>query len=73
MKSLTAMAPWLKNDQYQLRQGEIQRDLMIDQYGRENPRYKALARQLAEMREAYERNLAAAQSKNFASSHSRLW
>jgi len=62
-ESLTAMSPGLKNDQYQLRQGEIQRDLMIEQYGRENPRYKALARQLAEMREAYERNLAAAQSK----------
>jgi hypothetical protein len=62
-ESLNAISPWLKNNQYQLRQVEIQRDLMVDQYGKENPRYKAAARRAAEMREAYERQLAAAQSK----------
>jgi len=62
-ESLNAISPWLTNNQYQLRQAEIQRDLMLDQYGKENPRYKAAARRAAEMREAYERQLAAAQSK----------
>jgi hypothetical protein len=62
-ESLATVAPWLKNNQYQLRQGEIQRDLMADQYGLEHPRYKAVAQQVAKMREAYDRQLAAAQSK----------
>jgi hypothetical protein len=62
-ESLTAMTPWLKNNQYQLRQVEIQCDLMLEQYGQEHPRYKAMAKQLATMREAYNRQLAAAQSK----------
>ena len=62
-ESLTTMAPWLKNNQYQLRQMEIQRDLMVDQYGREHPRYQAVAQQVAKMREAYDRQLATAQSK----------
>jgi hypothetical protein len=61
-ESLNATTPWLKNNQYQLRQVEIQRDLMLDRYGREHPRYKAVAQQAAKMREVYERQLAAAQS-----------
>jgi hypothetical protein len=62
-KSLDVINPSFRNDQYQLRQMEIQRDLMLDHYGSENPRYKAVTTQLAKMREAYQRNLAAAQAK----------
>jgi len=62
-KSLDVMNPNFKNDQYQLGQMEIQRDLMLAQYGSENPRYKTVTKQLAKMREAYQRNLSAAQAK----------
>lgn len=62
-ESLTTTAPWLKNNQYQLWQMVIQRDLMVDQYGREHPRYQAVVQQVAKMRDAYDRQLATAQSK----------
>src|SRR5436305_10663801 len=38
-------APFLMNDQYQLRQLEIQRDLLADQYGPENAKFKAITKQ----------------------------
>jgi tyrosine-protein kinase Etk/Wzc len=52
------IAPFLMNDQYQLRQLEIQRDLMADQYGPENAKYKAISKQAELMRAAYDTQLA---------------
>jgi capsular exopolysaccharide synthesis family protein len=56
------IAPFLTNDQYQLRQAEIQRDLMADQYGPENAKYKQVAKQCELMRAAYEAQLAEAKA-----------
>jgi hypothetical protein len=58
-----AIAPGLVNDQYQLRQLEIQRDLLADQYGSQHPRYKAIVQRVAAMQEAYDRRLKGAQGK----------
>ena len=55
-------APFLANDEYQLRQIEIQRDLMADQYGPENSKFKQIARQAELMRTAYESKLAEAKA-----------
>jgi hypothetical protein len=62
-RALFTMAPTLANNQYQLRQLEIRRDLMVDQYGSQHPRYKAIVHQFETMREAYNRQLEAARSK----------
>ncbi|MDB5319525.1 MAG: hypothetical protein JWN40_1156 [Phycisphaerales bacterium] len=55
-------APFLAQDQYTLRQLEIQRDLMADQYGPENAKYKALTRQAELLRAAYDTQLAEAKA-----------
>jgi hypothetical protein len=62
-RALIGVAPTLANNKYQLQQLEIERDLMADQYGSQHPRYQAIVRRDAEMREAYDRQLKAAQAK----------
>jgi succinoglycan biosynthesis transport protein ExoP len=52
------IAPFLMNDQYNLRQMEIRRDLLADQYGPENAKYKAAVKECELMRSAYEAQLA---------------
>jgi uncharacterized protein (DUF885 family) len=58
-----AMDPNLKNNRYQVKSVQIERDIMLDNTGAENPRYKSLAKRTEEMEKALHRQIEAAKAE----------
>jgi capsular exopolysaccharide synthesis family protein len=57
------LAPFLANDEYQLQQAELERDLVAETRGTENPNYKALASRCERMRANYQQKYDQARAK----------
>ena len=57
-----SMDPNLKNNRYQVKSVQIERDIMLDSGGVENPRYKSLAKRTEEMEKALNRQIEAAKA-----------
>lgn len=62
-KALGSIVPNLANDKHQLEMIEVERDIMLDGGGTQNPRYLAMAKRVDQMKSAYAKQLEVGKAK----------